>query len=202
MKKPDWKIWIENKKECEYWLNSYVKKKILRKSEDESALYLKKTNHNLNFANWIFEKHDGEIKEIFGEEVFYDWIINIYYYAIYHAALALISREGYSSKNHSASLCFLIYNNYHLQKALDKEDFKVIASSLGREDIETIGNTKELRERASYDVHELFEKKLAEQTRDKTVDFVNKIKIIIEKDELKGEKGGKRDEKTWKISRK
>lgn len=195
MKKPDWKLWIKDKKECEYWLSNYIRRKVLRRTGDESELYLKKANHNLNFANWIFGKHDGEIKELFGDETFYDWIINIYYYAIYHSASALISREGYSSKSHSASLCFLIYYKYHLQNKISQEDVELIASSLNKEDIETLGDSKELRERASYNVHELFEKKLAEQIREKAVDFVNKIKFLLEEEERKRqEKGRKRVE--------
>ena len=116
MKKPDWKIWMKNKEECKFWLDSYIKKEILKKSKDESRLYLKKTNHNLNLANWLLEKHAGK-SGIFIDDTFYDWVINIYYYAIYHAALALASKQGYSSKNHSATLCFLIYHNYHTKKA-------------------------------------------------------------------------------------
>src|SRR4030042_1107046 len=139
MKKPNWKIWIKNQKECKFWLNNYIKKKILKKTSDESRLHIKRTDHNLTFANWIMEKHKKEIPEIFGEDKFYDWAINAYYYAIYHAALALMSKEGYTSKNHSATLAFLIYHHYHTQKALEKEDVDLIASSLDREDIETLG---------------------------------------------------------------
>ncbi len=76
-------------------------------------------------------------------------------------------------------MAFLIYHHYHSQKALEKEDVELIASSLGREDIETIGTSKELREKACYDVHEQFEKKLAEQIKEEAVDFANKIKILL-----------------------
>ncbi|MDI3544497.1 MAG: hypothetical protein PWQ28_778 [Candidatus Woesearchaeota archaeon] len=178
MRKPDWKIWLKDKKECKHWLDYYIKKEILRKSSEDSMLHLKKTNHNLNLANWILEKNKEKF-EIFEEETYYDWIINFYYYAIYHAALALMSREGYTSKSHTATLCFLIYHNYHLQKALDKEDVELIATSLSKEDIETIGVSKELREKACYDVHELFEEELANQIREKAVNFVNKIKLLL-----------------------
>lgn len=77
MKKPDWRIWITDKEECKLWLDNYIKKQILRKSADESRLHLKKTDHNLNFANWIAEKHKDEIPKMFGEETFYDWVISI-----------------------------------------------------------------------------------------------------------------------------
>ena len=178
MKRPDWKLWLKDKKECKFWLDSYFKKKILKKVSDESRLHIKRTDHNLTFANWIIEKHKDEIPEVLGDN-FYDWVISIYYYAIYHAALALMSKEGFTSNNHSATLAFLIYHQYHSQKALEKEDVELIASSLDREDIETLGVSKELREKACYDVHELFEKRLAEQIREEAVDFANKIKLLL-----------------------
>ena len=179
MKKPDWRIWIKNKEDCKSWLNNYIKKRILKKSREESKLYLKKTNHNLNFANWILEKHKNKT-EIFKEEEYYDWIINIYYYAVYHAALALLSKEGYNSKNHSATLCFLIYHHYHSQKALDEEDVELVASSLNKEDIETIGTSKELREKACYDIHKSFEKELTNQIKEQAINLINKIKSLLE----------------------
>lgn len=179
MKRPDWKLWLKDRKECKLWLDSYIGKRILKKSSDESKLHLKRTDHNVTFANWIIEKHGNDIPEIFGGDTFYDWVISVYYYAIYHAALALMSKEGFTSKNHSATLCFLIYHHYHSQNALDKEDVALIASSLDREDIETLGFSKELREKACYDVHELFERKLAEDIREQAVDFANKIKLLL-----------------------
>ena len=173
MKKPNWKLWLKDEKECKVWLDSYIQKSILKKTSDESRLHLRRTDHNLTFANWIIEKHKDEIPEIFGDDNFYDWVISIYYYAIYHAALALMTKEGFTSKNHSATLAFLIYHHYHSQKALETEDVALIASSLDKEDIETIGISKELREKACYDVHESFEKRLAEQVREQAVDFAN-----------------------------
>jgi uncharacterized protein (UPF0332 family) len=181
MKKPDWKIWIDNKEECKLWLMKYLKTKALIKSFDEARLYLKKTEHNLSLANWLSEKHKDELPKLFGKETFYDWIITMYYYAVYHSALALISKKGYESKSHSASLCFLIYYFYHGEKSLNKEDIEIVAHSLSKEDIEILGFSKEVREKASYNVHESFEEKLAEITKINAVNFINKIKEILAK---------------------
>jgi|SRR3989344_2147646 len=191
MKKPDWKIWIKDKKETEIWLKRYFKKEILKKSVDDSSLYLRRAEHNLSFAGWLIEKHNKEIPEIFGKENFYDWVINIYYYAIYHASLALISREKYESKSHLATLSFLIYYHYHLQNSLNKRDIDLIVSSLNKEDIETLGFSKELREKASYNVHESFERELVINTRKQAIDFINKIKSILEEYKLRNKKRGK-----------
>ncbi len=180
MRKPNWRKWLKDKEDCKFWLDRYIGNKVLQKKKDESQLYLRKTDHNLNFANWILEKHQDEIPEVFGDEAFYDWVVSIYYYAIYHAALSLISSDEYSSKNHSATLCFVIYHHYHLKKTLKEEDVELVADSLKKEDIEILGSSKELRERASYNVHEDFEKKLAEESREQAVEFVNKIKSLLE----------------------
>lgn len=77
MKSPNWKIWLKDKNECKIWLNNYIKKKMLRKSSNDSKLHLKKADHNLIFANWIIEKHKDEIPEIFGNGKFYDLIMGI-----------------------------------------------------------------------------------------------------------------------------
>ncbi len=180
MKKPDWRIWIKDKKECRSWLIQYIKKGMLRERRDESRLHLGKADHNLNMANWLMEKHDSEIPGLFGEETFYDWVISAYYYAIYHAALSLMSREGYSSKNHSATLCFLIYHHYHEQRALDMEDVEIVAGSLDKQDIDAMGSSKEMRERASYDVHGSFERRLADHVRGQATGFINKIKSLLD----------------------
>lgn len=181
MKRPDWIIWIKDKNECKKWLDGYIGRRVLVKTEDESSLSLRKTNHNLNFANWIMEKHKDEIPKLFQNEIFYDWVINIYYYAIYHVASVLMSKEGYKSKSHFATLCYLIYNPRHLKKSVDEKDIKFVAESLDKEDIETIGYSKDLRERASYNIHESFELQLAKNLQEQTINFVNKIRGILER---------------------
>ena len=140
MKKPNWKLWLKDKDECKQWLDTYIKKNILKKTKNESEIYARQAGHNLTFANWVSERHD-EIPTTYEKERFDDWIITVCYYAIYHSALALLSKEGYASKNHAATLCFLIYHHFHSQKALDEEDVELVAASLDREDIKTIGET-------------------------------------------------------------
>ncbi|RLJ05496.1 MAG: hypothetical protein DRP18_02960 [Candidatus Aenigmatarchaeota archaeon] len=180
MKLLDWRKWTKDKKLCREWLNGYIKKGTLRKIKLSKELYLKKAIHNLDFANWVKEKHNDELPELFGEERFYDWVINAYYYAIYHAALALISAKGYSSKSHNATLCAVIWFYYHQQRKLDEEDIELIKETIDREDIEIITETKDLRERASYDVSVSFEFRLVEKAKNNAVYFINKVKKILE----------------------
>lgn len=180
MKLPDWREWLRNKELCKRWLDIYLRRSMLRKISWGKELYLKKAKHNLDFANWVKEKHKNEIPELFGKERFYDWVINSYYYAIYHAALALIAIKGLSSKSHNATLCAVIWFYYHKKKSLEKIDIELIRESIERKDIEIMTRTRDLRERASYDVSASFELGLVEKAKDNTVSFLKKVKEILE----------------------
>jgi len=183
MKRPNWKVWLENRKECKRWNNFYLKKRVLREQSLKQEDYLRKALHNLDFANWVYDKHKTEIKSLFGEQRFFDWVIVIYYYAIYHAALALIASKNLFSKSHLATLNALILHFYH-EKKIEKKDVEVVVESISRtlerEDIEGIIETKELRERASYGASYEFEETLVEVAKRNAIKFIEKTRSILE----------------------
>ena len=173
---------IESKEYCEKLFQSFLDKNIIRK--DEARLfrkYLDKSINNLEFANFILEEHNQSIKEKLPNKSFYDWCITIYYYSLYHSAMALVSKMGFESKNHLATITALTLFYYHKYNLLKREEIELLLSSLEieKEDINLIIETKELRERASYGV-EFFEKKQAENLRKETADFVSKCREILE----------------------
>ena len=178
--KPKWELWLKDKKICKKWLNYYMTKNILRHETKSPEIFMNKALHNLSFANWLMDKHKDEIPKIFGlEETFYDWVIVAFYYSIYHAALALISKHKLSSKSHFATLCAVICFYYHESRKLTKNDIKFLGCCLEKEDIEAFVTTKSLRERASYGVSRQFELSLAEEAKKNAEVFLNKAKIII-----------------------
>lgn len=180
MKKPNWRTWLEDRKECETWHNWYLGKGILRRQRLSPDQHLKKALHNLDFANWIYEKHKDEIKTVFGEQRFFDWVIVIYYYSIYHAALALLASKGLFSKSHFATLNSLVLYFYHEGK-MEEEDVEIMAEtvSLKKEEIEALVETKELRERASYEAGYTFEEGLVETAKKNAVKFIEKTRGIL-----------------------
>jgi len=74
MRKPNWRNWLKSRELCVRWNKLYLKKSILRRRSLKPEEYLKKALHNLDFANWIYEKHKTEIKELFGKERFFDML--------------------------------------------------------------------------------------------------------------------------------
>lgn len=173
---------IENKEYCEKVFQKFLKNKIIK--EDETKLfrkYLDKSINNMEFANFILEEHNYSIKEKLPNKSFYDWCITIYYYSLYHSAMALVSKAGFESKNHLATITALTFFYYHKYSLLKKEEIELLLNSLAieRKDIDLILETKELRERASYGV-EAFEQKQADNIRKETAEFINKCREILE----------------------
>lgn len=181
MAAPDWRKWLTDKGSCKEWLDNYVRKGVLRKDRMGKELYMKKSRHNMDFAAWLIMKHDKEIPELFAGDNFYDWVINAYYYAIYHAAMALVSEKGYSSKSHSATLCAVTWFYYHQKRALERKDIEMVGEAIGSDDIEIIAKTKDMRERASYGVSESFEMALVESAKKNAVNFTAKAGSILER---------------------
>lgn len=174
---------IDDKTYCEQVFNFFIKNKTIKKSNsDLFEKYINKSLDNLEFGNFILSEHEYSIKKKFKNKSFYDWCVVIYYYSIYHAVLALISKAGFNSKNHLASVSVLTYVYYHKRNVLKREDIKFIIENLDikDEEIEFIVSAKELREKASYRVDETFDLNLAKNLQEKTADFVNKIKNILE----------------------
>ncbi len=168
---------------CTKVFNFFIKNRSLMKVN--SALFekhLNKSVSNLEFANFILSEHEYSIKEKLPNKKFYDWCIIIYYYSLYHAVLALITKVGFTSKNHIASICALTLFYYHKKNLLKKEDLEFIINNfdLKSEEVEFLFSSKDLRERASYKVDEDFNLQSANHLLKKTADFVNKVKSILE----------------------
>ena len=171
-----WERWIGNKEGCEEVFEDYLKEDVIKREEEKENLtksHLKKTDYNLDFINNLLR-----------QKKFYDWVIVGCYYAIYHSSLALLSKKGYSSKTHLATLCALIHLCHREQKeenTLSEEDIELVAkSSLDKEEVTYFVEAKNKREAASYGVSEEFSKSEAEKLKVKTILFVNKVKEILE----------------------
>lgn len=173
---------IENEKYCREVFNFYIKKGVIKKTNpDLFEKYLNKSLNNPEFGNFIFDEHKYSINKKLKGKTFYDWVIIIYYYPLYHAVLALICESGFESKNHLASISAMTYIYYHKKNLLSKDEVQFVIDNfnINEDEIEFIAGSKELRERASYRVDENFNLSQAKHLQEKTVEFVNKINDIF-----------------------
>ncbi len=158
----------KNKLEKKY--NFFINKKQIIRIEPDNDLvlaHLEKAKHNMLF----FDKNKKD-------ETFRDWLIVTLYYALYHAVLALIVNKNYVSKNHTASLIFLIKHYAHL-----KEDIELFQElSIKKEDAELYTELKEERHKASYETNLSFSKEKIIDYKTRVVQFIHETWEIIEKD--------------------
>jgi uncharacterized protein (UPF0332 family) len=147
--------------------NNYIQKKFLQKKpSDLIKAHISKSDNNMEFVNFLLEN-----------DKFSDWQIVGLYYSVYHSVLALLSKKGFSSKDHNATLCFLIKNF----SEFSKEELELIDDlQIKREEIEFYSGLKEERQKASYSTSLLFNKEKVQELREKTILLINKIKVILE----------------------
>jgi hypothetical protein len=146
----DSKKLLGDKKYCEDAFKFFLKKGIIREDKLKSfKKHLEKSMNNLIFGNFILEEHSYSIKKKLGDKTFYDWCINIYYYSLYHSALALVEKAGFESKNHIATITTLTLFYYHKDNILKREEIEFLINSfpIGKEEINLILDTKDLRKR-------------------------------------------------------
>jgi uncharacterized protein (UPF0332 family) len=173
---------LTDKKYCEKVFKFFLKKKIIKENKLKTfKKHLDKSIDNLEFANYILEEHNHSIRKKLPNKKFYDWCINIYYYSIYHSALALISKVGFESKNHLATITALTLFYHHKENILNKEEIEFLINtfSIEKKDINFLLDTKNLRERASYGI-ESFEQRQAKNLKIQVVEFINKTREILE----------------------
>jgi uncharacterized protein (UPF0332 family) len=158
---------INNKELLEKTYQKYIKKKIIIKMQsDLSKAHISKSDNNMEFVNFLLENNK-----------FFDWAIVGLYYAVYHGSLALLSKNGYSSKNHNATLCFLIKNF----SEFSKDEIELIDElQIKREEIEFYSGLKDERQKASYSTNLLFSYDKVDELKEKSILLINKIKSILE----------------------
>jgi len=162
---------LENPELVDEKIDFYINNKSLSKQESDEAEikgHIQKAEHNASFIQDTLKQN------------YTDWAVVGCYYASYHIALALLLKKGFSSKNHDATLCILI--KYYYDNGLSKDDIELINKVyLDNNDILFYVQSKQEREKASYSSQIIFNKKLVQELRLKTILFVNKAKEIMEK---------------------
>lgn len=178
-----WQVWLEDEKKLHRDFKKYLRQHIVRSIEPSpslSKIHLEKSFHNLDFAYFTHQNQEKINKRV-EDETYYDWVVVISYYAMYHAAMALLYTLGYKAGTHLATLCVLCKEC--LGKTLEKRDIEHISVilTLTEEEIKKIGKAKERREKASYSGSVSFGKYLAEMTLADARKFSNKVADILEK---------------------
>ncbi len=168
----------------------FIQKGLLIKDESVKRLaneYLTKAKNNLITLKILDEfQDDKEFRKKYNlpkEYSTYEWVVITGYYAMYTAAIFLLAKIGYRSKNHTATLCVL--EEFFVKKKILDEDILILLKSamFHKEEVEKLSDARHKREIAQYSITKQTTKSIAEKIKKDAYDFVNKCEEIISKTE-------------------
>ena len=162
--------WLSDRDQLEFSFQNYLKRRIIRRmprSQNLIDAHIEKADHNLEFSYFLLN-----------QDRFLDWTIVGLYYAVYHASLALLAESGFSSKDHTATLCFLIRN----YSEFSEEDINLYYDlAITQEEIQFYTRFKSERHKASYSTGIVYDEEHVGNLREKAIMFVNKAKTILQR---------------------
>lgn len=167
-------------------IDFYVKEGQITKDKSAVTLaqrYLDKSKNNLITMQLLSEINtNGKARELLKVPKEYEgdeWIVICGYYAMYTAALALLAKIGYKSKNHAATV--LVLEEFFVKKKiLDQDTLSILKRTLlHKEEVEKLSDARHKREIAQYSLTKKTTKEMAEGVRKNAYDFVEKCEEII-----------------------
>ena len=147
--------------------------------------FLQKARQNLIIMSILSELNDNKkARELLKAPKGYDsneWVVITGYYAMYTAAISLLAKMGYRSKNHTATLCVL--EEFFVKKKILDEDILLLLklAMFHKEEVEKLSDARHKREIAQYSITKQTTKSIAEKIKKDAYDFVNKCEEIIKK---------------------
>jgi uncharacterized protein (UPF0332 family) len=148
-----------------------------------SQKYLQKARNNLITMGILSEvQGNKKARDLLKVPLDYngdEWVVICGYYAMYAAALALIAKIGYKSKNHTATIILL--EEFFIKKRLmSHEDVALLKKAIfHKAEIEKLSEARHKREIAQYSVTKQTTKEIAESIKQDSYNFVNKVESII-----------------------
>ncbi|MBI2105438.1 HEPN domain-containing protein [Candidatus Woesearchaeota archaeon] len=175
-------------------IDGYLKREQLSKDEEHKKLeklFLTKSRKNFSVANLLFKISQQEdirkLLNLTSDFETYDWVIIISYYAMYTSALAALSKLGFKSKSHAATITVLEHHylpkekNNNKDKVLKRKDIHKLAKAhtISEHLITKLIQTKTRRETAQYDATPSITMAMAKTSLEDADEFISKIEEII-----------------------
>lgn len=177
-----WERCIQMKNSKQIIINAFRRQKknerglnIIHPDKELANAHIGKSRHNLTVMNDL-----NSLKHT-------DWVVVVAYYAMYHAATAVLSRIGLDSKDHATTVAVLDFIfNEHIDKELlekfnkMKEEKENIEQLIIEEKIlDYIWSAKNLRETAQYGTNTFIG--ASDKTINQAKEFVLKIRALLDK---------------------
>jgi len=141
--------------------------------------HMEKAGFNLVVANLLWNiSEDEKLKKVHGLNPnfrCYESVIEAAYYAMYHAAMAVMAKLGYRVRSHEAAIWALYY--YYVHEGILEERLVGMldrAKSLKEEYVDMLAKGRQTRRTAAYEVGEI-SRDLAQELLSNAKSFVKQL---------------------------
>ena len=147
--------------------------------------HIDKARHNIEIGSLLMEvSEDKESKKrlkVSTDYIGYDWTISCGYYAMFHAATAVLAAIGIKAQSHESLIEGLEYHFVLKEKAIESKDIEKIKSAkrLDEKYVNRMWATKSKRNTAQYKADSVIVQKDAERIYRNAIDFVDTIESLI-----------------------
>ncbi len=109
-----------------------------------------------------------------------EWVVITAYYSMYMAALSILAKLGYKSKNHTATIVAL--EEFFVKKNLLEKEYLGILEKIKikKEEIEELEKIRNRREIAQYSITKETTRVLAEETMKDAHRFINRLEELFD----------------------
>ncbi len=168
-------------------IERYLRKQQLLKSREYTTLerpFLTKSRKNFAVANLLFKISENDdfrkLLSLASDFWMYDWVIVVAYYSMYTSALAAISRLGFKSKSHAATIT-LLERFYVQDRRMEHKHLHNLAKAhaLSEALITKLIQTKTKRETAQYDATPAISRESAVSALSDADEFITKVEEIL-----------------------
>ena len=149
--------------------------KITSPDSELADSHIEKSRHNLRVMQDLFDLNHS------------DWVVVVAYYAMYHAAMAILSKIGLESKDHATTVAILEYfftqeiNYSSIEKFNELKNKKDNLEQLQIEEkyINYLWKAKNLREKAQYGTNTFVAR--SNEVLDQAKEFLLTIRMLVGK---------------------
>lgn len=169
-------------------INWFIQKELLTKTPFIQKLaprFIGKAKNNLITLSILFDLQNNiKIRDSLNVPDDYDsseWAVVCAYYAMYMAALAALAKINYKSKNHTATV--LALETFFVKKQLLEETYirMIEKAQLEKEYIDNLNLARDRREIAQYSVTKETTRRIAEEVKEDSYKFVERMdKLLVQ----------------------
>lgn len=162
----------------------FINKKLLLKDKTIKNLandYMEKAKSNIVTMELLSKATNfRDILELPSSYDPNEWVVIAAYYSMYIAALSVLAKLGYKSKNHSATSKAL-EEFFVKKKLLEKEYLEILEKiKIKKEEVEELNKVRDRREIAQYSVTKETTKNIAEETKKDAHKFVDRMEELFD----------------------